>query len=176
MQAIYRIRQGFSNFSTSVSSEDDALAARYLSPTELNLFERMEPTDRRHTIRVLKSLIASGCRDRQMLKAALLHDVGKSRRRIGVFHRTAAVILRAVFGTLPSFLTWIGKQGFWEPFYILENHPRLSAAMLARAGCEERVWRLAELHHTDSKLLGALPDGEWVRAALETLQKADGEN
>ncbi len=176
MQAIYRVRQGLSNLSAGIRPEDEELVARYLSPTELKLFYRMEPPDSLHSTGVLRSLLKRGVHDRAILKAALLHDVGKSRCRISMFHRTMVVILRAFFGTLPEFFTWMGKEAFWRPFYVLENHPRLSAAMLARAGCEERVWRLAELHHADPKLLGPLPDEEWLRDALSTLRTADGEN
>jgi putative nucleotidyltransferase with HDIG domain len=140
------------------------------------LFVQMEPADQRHTVGVLKSLVSSGVQDRALLKAGLLHDVGKSRRKLTLIHRTLAVLLRAVFGKVPSFLVWQGQDSFWAPFYVLENHPRLGASMLARAGCEERVWRLAELHHAEPGLVGRIPDEDWVRPALNALKKADSEN
>lgn len=176
MQAIYRVRQGISNLSARPRPEDEAVAAQYLSPTELRLFARMEPADRRHSLGVLRSLEKMGVRDRHILQAALLHDVGKSRRPISIFHRTLAVILRAVFGQIPSFFTWVGRESLWGPFYVLENHPRLSAAILVRAGCEERVWRLAEMHHVDPKIADMAPMDEWTREALRLLRKADSEN
>ena len=176
MQAIYRVRQGLNNLSATARPEDAALAARYLTQTEQRFFARMEVADQKHCVGVLKYLLRRGMEDRQLLKAALLHDVGKSRSRISVFHRTAAVLLRAIFGEVPSFLTWIGGERLWGPFYVLENHPRLGAVMLAKAGCDERVWRLAELHHVDPKLLNLTDDAEWMQAALWALRKADSES
>ena len=176
MQAVYRVRQGLSNLTARPRPEDEALAARYLSPAELRLFRRLEPADRKHSVSVLGSLDRMGVADSCILKAALLHDVGKSRRRISVFHRTLAVILRALFGEIPSFFTWVGREAFWMPFYVLENHARLSAAMLVKAGCEERVWRLAELHHVDPELVETAALDDWTREALRVLRKADSEN
>jgi hypothetical protein len=176
MGLLYRLRQGIENLRAAPSPEDTELAAGYLAPGELALFSRMEPADQRHTAGVLRSLQRAGIEDRALLKAGLLHDVGKSRRKLSVAHRTVAVVLRAVFGRLPSFLVWQDEGGILAPFYVLENHPRLGACMLARAGCEERVWRLAELHHADAARIGRVPDEEWVRWALEELKRADSAN
>jgi len=176
VQAIYRVRQGLNNLSARAQPGDWALIASYLSPVELDIFRRMEPADQRHSAGVLRSLLAMGVTDADLLKAGLLHDAGKSRCRIGIAYRTLAVILTAVFGGLPAFLTWQSREGFWMPFHVIENHPRIGASMLAKAGCEERVWRLTELHQLNPALLGSVPDNEWVRWALAALRKADSEN
>lgn len=176
MQAMYRFRQGLHNLSATARPEELALAVSYLSPVERDLFARMEPADQRHSIGVLRSLLAMGVEDSHLLKAGLLHDVGKSRCRIGIVYRTIAVLLVALFGGLPPILTWQSEEGFWMPFYVLENHPRLGACMLARAGCDERVWRLAELHQLDPERVGSVPDDEWVRKSVAALRKADSEN
>jgi hypothetical protein len=175
VRAIYRVRQGLQNLSARVEPESVGLANEYLSPAERQLFARMEPADQRHSVGVLRSLLSMGIEDATLLKAALLHDVGKSRCRIGVVHRTVAVLLTAIFGELPSF-AWQRNTGFWMPFYVLENHPRIGAVMLARAGSEERVWRLTELHQLEPELVGRVNDNEWVRWALALLRKADNKN
>ena len=155
---------------------DRALVNRYLSSVELELFSRMESADQHHSVNVLRSLLAMDIADMALLKAGLLHDVGKSRCKIGIVYRTLAVVLTAVFGGLPEFLSWQSRESIFTPFYVIENHPRIGASMLAKAGCEERVWRLTELHQLNPALVGSVPDNEWVRWALAALQKADSEN
>lgn len=176
MQPIYRVRQGLNNLNARAQPSDWALVNRYLSPVELELFSRMEPADQRHSVNVLRSLLARDITDAALLKAGLLHDVGKSRCKIGIVYRTLAVLLTAVFGGLPEFLTWQSRESILTPFYVIENHPRIGASILVKAGCEERVWRLTELHQLNPALVGSVPDNEWVRWALAALQKADSEN
>ena len=176
MQAIYWVRQGLNNLSASAKPEDWTLVDRYLAPVERSLFAAMEIADQRHCVGVLRSLLSEGISDTALLKAGLLHDVGKARCRIGVLHRSIAVLLVALFGKLPSFLTRQCQEGFCLPFYVLENHPRIGAAKLAKAGCEERGWRLTELHQLDPAFVGNLPDDEWVRWARVALRAADSKN
>ncbi len=176
MQPIYRVRQGLNNLNARAQPADWAIVNRYLSSVEVELFSQMEPADQRHSIGVLRSLLAAGVTDTALLKSGLLHDVGKSRCKIGIVYRSLAVLLTAVFGGLPEVLTWQFRESIFTPFYVLENHPRIGAAMLVKAGCEERVWRLTELHQLNPALVGSVPDNEWVRWALAALQKADSEN
>ncbi|MHB0868062.1 MAG: HD domain-containing protein [Chloroflexota bacterium] len=176
MRALYRIRQGLANLlGAPMRSEDRALAARHLSTAEWELFARMEPADQRHSVRVLRTLIESGVADEELLAAALLHDVGKSRCRISVLHRTVAVLLEALFGELPPFALQ-KRSGWWMPIFVLANHPRLGACMLTQAGSTERVWRLVELHQQDPRLVRWLPDSQWLREALIALRRADNVN
>ncbi len=156
--------------------EDWILMDRHLSPRERALFVCMEPADQRHSVQVLRSLLAAGVTDESILKAGLLHDVGKSRCRIGVSYRAAAVLLEALLGKMPDFEGRGGRKSWWLPFYVLANHPRLGASMLAQAGVEERVWRLVELHQVEPHLIRDVPDAQWVRAALVTLRRADNQN
>ncbi|MBE3075417.1 MAG: hypothetical protein IMZ75_10815 [Actinobacteria bacterium] len=176
MRALYRIGQGFSNLRGSTVPARDALAVQQLGDEELKLFRRMASVDQRHCLAVARSLQASGGPDPSLLKAALLHDVGKSFCSISLVHRTVAVLLTALFGSLPSFLLWQPEGSWWMPFRVLANHPRLGAGMLAGAGTEERVWRLVELHHLAPDTVTGLHDGAWLRQSLEALHRADNDN
>jgi hypothetical protein len=176
VRAAYRIRQGLRNLSAEMRPEDRALVECHLSAVERELFNRMASADQRHSVDVLRTLLRDGIEDQQLLKAALLHDVGKSRGRITVFHRTIAVLAKALFGRWHLITAWPPESGWWTPFYVMSNHPRIGASMLAKAGCDERVWRLVELHQVQVSKLGHVPDGEWVRWALERLRSADERN
>lgn len=173
MGAIYRVRQGLANLRATMRDEDWALVEQHICGAERSLFERMEPADQRHSVQVLRHLLSEGIGDESLLKAALLHDVGKSQCRLGVVHRTLGVLLTALFGGIPSFLTWSPHGMGREAFHVIANHPRMGASMLARAGCDQRVWRLAELHQVDPALVRDVADEQWVRWALELLQRAD---
>ena len=159
-----------------MAHEDWVLVARYLSQPEQAMFARMEPPDQQHSTRVLRALLATGVTDERILKAALLHDVGKSRCRITVVHRAVAVLLETVLGGLPAFDTRGDETTWWLPFYVLANHPRIGASMLAGAGTEEKVWRLVELHQLEPHLVRNVPDAQWLWPALAVLRQADNQN
>jgi hypothetical protein len=121
-------------------------------------------------------LTAAGVVDTSLLKAALLHDVGKSRCRIGVLYRTVWVLVVHILGRCPSLLARECTGGWRLPFWVLANHAEMGARLLEEAGSEERVSRLAELHQTDRRHLGNVPDREWLLRSLTLLQEADNEN
>lgn len=58
----------------------------------LSLFRTMSPADQQHSLRVCRRLIARGCKDKDMLAAALLHDVGKAQGRVPFWTRPAIVL------------------------------------------------------------------------------------
>lgn len=177
MRVVYRVRQGLANLTATMQPEDWSLVFRWLSPAERPLFTRMQRPDQLHSVRVARWLLAEGEADQHLLKAALLHDIGKSRCRIGIVHRTLDVLLGGVLRSFPTLFSGLpGESRWWMPFYVAANHPRLGASLLAEAGCDERVWRLVELHERDPHQVGHIPDGQWVRQALVRLQQADSNN
>jgi putative nucleotidyltransferase with HDIG domain len=177
VRAIYRIKQGIDNLTASMQPEDWSLVTRWLSPVERSLFSMMQRPDQLHCTRVARWLLDRGETNTQLIKAALLHDVGKSRCYIGVQHRTLYVLLGWLFRIFPPlFAGPPGENRWWMPYYVIANHSRIGASMLAQSGCEERVWRLVELHQQDPQLIGHLNDGPWIRSALERLRLADGHN
>ena len=64
-------------FVAPLSAREQAEVAARLSPAAQELFASMSPADQRHSLRVYQGLQARGWSDRDMLTAALLHDVGK---------------------------------------------------------------------------------------------------
>lgn len=177
MRAFYRVGQGIDNLLARVRPEELALVRKWLSNEEQRVFSLMSPADQRHSIRVLTALLAEGVGDVDLLKAALLHDVGKSRCRISVLHRTLAVLVAPVMARLTPLNAAPSAGSWWLPFYVIVNHPRIGAAMLARSGCSDRVWRLTELHHLEPHQIGRLrTDNDWIQQALLTLRRVDNLN
>ena len=177
MRALYRIKQGLNNLTGVMRPEDWSLVMAWLSPAERSLFSKMQRPDQLHCVRVARWLLAEGEVDSSIIKAALLHDVGKSRCRIGIAHRTLYVIMGRIFRSFPPlFSSPPGEYRWWLPYYVIANHPRIGASILAQAGCDERVWRLVELHQENPQEVGFVSDAQWVRQALTRLRRADSHN
>src|SRR5712691_4470246 len=66
--------------------------SQWLPAAALALFKTMSPADQRHSLRVCRGLQAHGCREEDMLAAALLHDVGKAGGRVPFWTRPAIVL------------------------------------------------------------------------------------
>jgi hypothetical protein len=68
------------------------VAALLPTAAALSLFRTMSPADQQHSLRVCRKLLARGCKDKDMLAAALLHDVGKAQGRVPFWTRPAIVL------------------------------------------------------------------------------------
>jgi hypothetical protein len=147
-RAAGRIIQGLSYLVPRRAERIDAELCRLLTPAEFDLASRLSVFDRAHLLAVYQRLVKAGWRDAELLKVALLHDIGKAdgRARVGLMHRTIAVLLRASSPRLLSRLASNGS-GRWRPFQLVIEHPMLGAAQARDVGCSERVCWLIEHHH-----------------------------
>jgi putative nucleotidyltransferase with HDIG domain len=137
---------------------DDTFAAGRLPANELALFLGMEAPDRDHAVRVTRALL----RERPdassvLVRAALLHDVGKSGAPFVVWQRILAHLVR---GDPPAEPRLTGLAGVRQR---RRHHPRYGAEMVSAAGGSEAVAGLIERHHErsddpDLTLLRALDD------------------
>ncbi len=130
-------------------------AVLLLSQKELALFQRMSAFDRHHSLTVYLELASRRPNSVHLLKAALLHDVGKGRP--SVLHRTILVLAKAL---IPQHLTsWnrYSRHGFRGQIYSLSQHANESASFLYLAGSHKRVIELVSHQETpfdaDSRLL-----------------------
>lgn len=112
------------------------------------LLARLAPYDRVHHLRVYELLRAQGVSDPDLLRAALLHDVGKAdgRGRVRLGHRVAVVILRAVAPRVLWMLDHADLPGPLHGFYLGEQHARLGAELAARAGASPRACAFIASH------------------------------
>ena len=73
-------------------SECDAVR-NWLTPELADLFFEQNVADQRHAYHAALTVVAAGVIDRDVLAAALLHDVGKRHARLGPVGRSVATIL-----------------------------------------------------------------------------------
>ncbi len=132
-QAFYRAWQFFQALSARLSEEDLRVLEENLTPEELAVFARMPLPDQRHSLDVYYTLLRQGKDHPDLLKAALLHDIGKGEGDIRLWHRVAIVLIRAVF---PKALRWLAVPDGWRrPFFVHYYHPLLGAEMAEKLGC-----------------------------------------
>ena len=138
---------------------DDAFAAVHLMGVELAAYLAMDPRDRDHACRVARRLLAAAPdADGVWVRAALLHDVGKS----GVPYRVGERIVVHLW-TPDEALLRRAPQGWAAAWRRHRDHAALGAAALRGAGVDPRVADLVERHHRP-------PGGD---EALRRLAQAD---
>ena len=169
----YRIRQFRQSFKPALSQNDLDRLRLYLSPVEIVLFTKMPAPDQIHSISVLNSVMVTGEKDEDLIKAALLHDIGKGLHRLRRWERVFAVVIGGLFPKLDR--AWgIGEpEGFRRPLVIIHQHPDWGAELAAGAGCREELVWLIQNHENYQ-----LPESTAPRKLelLKILQSADNQN
>jgi putative nucleotidyltransferase with HDIG domain len=142
--------------------------AAILSPAQQALFWQMSTTDQRHSLNVVRTLIAMGATSGDLLVAALLHDVGKSRHHLYLWERVMVVVIRTFGSAAASRWGNEHSNGWRRPFVIYRQHPYWGAEMALAAGCSPLTVELIRDHHDrdeargDSKLLRVLQQADSV--------------
>ena len=172
MGLAYRASQTFRVILAKPGSEDLALAQEHLPPPLGELFHQMSPADQVHGLRVLRSLLAQGEGDPNLLAAALLHDVGKSQVQLRLWERILIVLV-----------SWLAPGRIWHwgegeltswrrPFVIAVHHPAWGAEMIHQAGGSEVLATLV-LRHQENLPPDSIKE---IDHLLYRLQEADGLN
>jgi len=123
-----------------------AALASWVTPPQLEVFDRMHVADQRHGLDVVWTLRADGVSDPEVLVAGLLHDAGKG--DTGVWPRVAYSLGQA-YGPV----IWRSARvlpGFRAALERLRDHAETSAALAAAAGCSPRTVEL--IRHQDAPI------------------------
>ncbi len=121
---------------------DDAWAEARLVASERDLYRAMDPRERDHAVRVAKALLRRrpDASD-ELVRAALLHDVGKSGRVYRLAERVLVHLLGA--GSAPAEPRLDGLAGARQ---LARHHAAYGAAMIRAAGGAARVAELVARH------------------------------
>jgi putative nucleotidyltransferase with HDIG domain len=145
--------------------------AAVLSEREVALFRRLSLNDQEHSYQVMTMLKSAGYDDPDLLAAALLHDVGKTRYRMPIWVRSLLVLAEAF---VPGRVAQWGEgevKGWRRPFVVKARHAEWGAEMAKAAGSRPRTVALIERH--DKVVASA---GGYEDELLRRLQWADDEN
>ena len=148
---------------------DLAAVETFLTPELFALFRTMPAADQVHSLRVLHELLEAGEKDPDLLAAALLHDVGKTRSPLNPFERALIVLTNHA---LPELVIRLGQQpapGPLRAFSTAVQHPAWGAEMVEANGGSARLCSIIRLHQQP---LTRVEKGE-LRTVVARLQEAD---
>ena len=148
---LWQVRQQL-GFVPPLSAEERLQVAQWLPASALPLFQTMSAADQRHSLRVCQGLLARGCTDRDLLAAALLHDVGKAQGRVPFWTRPAIVLGKLYAPRLLKRLVVYPYEGRVIPAWrrALSNawwHAEIGAELAASAGLSEKAILYIRTHH-----------------------------
>ena len=150
--------------------------AAVLNEREWVLFQRYSPEDQWHSYRVFCTLQTAGHTQPDLLAAALLHDVGKTRLPLSAWERSLIVLAQLLLPR-PAAAWGQGQAHGWRrPFVVRARHPAWGADMARAAG--SRPLTVSLIYHHQDTLAGA-GVGEMSAAEVQLLhylQWADDQN
>lgn len=139
-----------------ITSEDESLVRKFLTPQEQILFYRQRIADQFHALCTTKHIL-DDIEDNEwinrtrIIKMALLHDIGKINVFMPLWVRPAAVLLKKF---VPRIYKWLVKKGnqqnthlIYKYFYTYEEHPQIGETFLREIQTEKEVITLVRMHH-----------------------------
>ncbi|MCX6023694.1 MAG: HD domain-containing protein [Chloroflexi bacterium] len=163
-QSLYRVRQFGNILRGSLNPSEQMLVRQFLNPQQQALFWAMRPLAQRHHLDVGLDLLAGGWVNPDLIRAALLHDVGKG--QMGVWPRVAIVLALAA---APRTAHRWAERGGPPPLSWLRTqllHAEIGAQQVKQTGASIRTVELIRRHESH------LPDDPEQTA----LRRADDRN
>jgi hypothetical protein len=169
MRPLYRVWQFWKLVTARpLDRKADAEIRTVLSPEQQRLFGRFSASEQQHSYRVYETLKQAGQENPDLLAAALLHDVGKTRFPRPWWHRPFVVLGQAFLRSKAA--EWSQSEGKWiaRPFVIKANHAEWGAAEAETAGSSATTIALIRYHHhpqtavQDQKLANLLAHLQWA--------------
>jgi len=168
----YRVQQFFRAITAGVQRPNVEEALKLLPQAAQDLFLQQSRQDRRHALAVFDTLQSAGYRDRHLLAAALLHDVGKATAHLPAWQRAVIVLMKRYLpGTLAA-LSRGPEQGWRRSFVVHARHAAISGQRAEKAGCSPLTVALIRRHHETVHGNGSTKED----TLLEALQAADSSN
>ncbi len=176
MDVGYRLWQVWRNLTAvPLSSTEEEVVTAVLTPDELTLFRRFSLSDQQHSYRVLCTLLQAGYTHTSLLKAALLHDVGKTRFDLTIWERSLAVLLDLLWPQQGDFWGQGEAHGWQRPFVVKAQHPAWGADMVAVLGADPLTVTLIRRHQDRLPEPAAITEDQ-DQHLLRLLQWADDQN
>lgn len=168
-RVLYRASQ-FWHILTKAPAPDDLEQARlFLPAAQYELFLSMPVDEQAHALKVFQRLRTVGETHPDLLRAALLHDVGKSRFPMRSWERALVVLGKAILPEQVIKWSQTLAEGWRRPFVVAEMHPAWGAELARSAGASDLEIALIRRHQD------TLPgeDGSQEDELIRRLQDAD---
>ncbi len=150
-----RVKQFYINVTDLMSKEDYKYVQNNINKKEFELFIKLSKSEQKHSVRIAKTIesaIDNLVVDNQeivnnkqlLIKVALLHDIGKIRKRLNVIDKSIIVILNKMTkGELKKFK----KSKKVQCYY---NHSEYSYEILKKIIDDELLLKIVKNHHKDT--------------------------
>jgi hypothetical protein len=152
VRIIYRVRQFWLALTAVPSAEDLDLARKYLSPSLMTLFLRMDKSEQTHSCAILRQLLERGENQGDLLVAALLHDVGKSRHPLRLWERIVIVLGNAFAPNQVCNWAQGEPRGWKRPFVVANQHAKWGADLAQLAGASPLSVTIIKRHQEPMKV------------------------
>lgn len=151
-----RVKQFYINLTDKMSKDDYKYVKEIISKDEFNLFNKLLKSEQKHSVRIAKcienAIDNNLVEDKEiinnknlLIKAALLHDIGKSRKTINVIDKSIIVILNKLTkGNLRNFK----KSKKVQCYY---NHSEYSYDILKDINNDEKLLDIIRYHHNETE-------------------------
>lgn len=173
-----RVKQFICAITAKLYLTDEQYLAEYLTAAEQQLFRQMELPDQRHSLNVAYTAQqlakhSTGLRLRLLIRAALLHDVGRTKNDLSTANKIFDVLFSTIF---PRFARqWGGSsmvrcgnyavERVHHVLFIYYHHGQIGARRLQELGIETDIIEMVARHHQQ-------PAGD-EPAELAILRQAD---
>ena len=142
---LYRIKQFYWSITAKISEADLKFLKKNLDKKEIDLFNKLAVLDQKHSINVAveveKRLEIKNLKNNILIKAAILHDIGKSGYKSNVLNKTTMVLLDKITKSK------IKKYKNIKMVDIYYNHGELGYNILKKYGYDEKLLYLIKNHH-----------------------------
>ncbi len=148
---IQRIKQFYRAVTASISPADKNWVAKHLPQEAQTLFYAMHPADQYHVLHVARTAMKlwekAPVGDRELLlRAALLHDVGRVRGDLDIFGKVWAVLLKHYLPAQAQALAQSDKGYLGHIMYVYYHHPEIGAQKLEAIGMVQEA-AIIRYHH-----------------------------
>lgn len=140
----YRLKQFYWNLHSRLDEYDLKFINNILSEDELELFKKLSMSEQKHCVKVAydveKTCYKKDINLNIILKAALLHDIGKIYRRLTIIDKSIMVLLNSIT---------LGKMKYMCKFNkinVYYNHAKIGAKLLEKISCNKYVIFLVKNH------------------------------
>ncbi len=141
----YRIKQFFWAINSKLNDEDIVFINKNLTKKELNLFYKLSRHEQKHCINVSYDVMEvckkENLNTKILVKASLLHDIGKIYKKITIMDKSIIVIADILSKG------YIKKLNNFKKIQVYYNHGEIGYKMLNRYNYDDKILYLIKNHH-----------------------------